>query len=95
MGGGAIGASLAAAALSGRPISGEPGGSAGAAGTCAVAAGAGAAAAGAAGAAAGVGELDGEAGCWPWALSANKPAKALASSMLRDADTNIVIHSSL
>jgi len=103
-----MGASLAAAALSGRPISGEPGGNAGAAGACAVGAGAGAAAAGAgsggvagvvgvagAGAAVGGDESLGAVGCWPFALNANNPAKTLASNTLRDADDSIVIRFSL
>src|SRR6185436_12046170 len=75
IGGGAIGASLAAASLSaGRPIRGEPGGS-------------GAAAAGAAdgaGLAAG-----GVAGCWAAALSVNALKKAPASQRLRDAELSL------
>ncbi|TXJ10159.1 MAG: hypothetical protein E6Q28_14530 [Afipia sp.] len=86
--------------MSGRPIRGEPGGSAGAAGAWAVAgaagAGAGATAAGAGGgvgvaAGGGEAELEGAAGCWPLALRANKLANAPASSALRDADDRDVI----
>src|SRR3984893_6310887 len=103
IGGATTGASFAAASLSGRPIRGEPGGSAGlaaatgaAAGAAAAAgAGAGAAAGAGAGAAAGVSAAGGLAGCWARAPAVNIPIKAPASSRLRGADEQIIMTFSL
>jgi hypothetical protein len=77
IGGGAIGASFAAASLSaGRPINGEPGGN----GAAALGDGAGA------GLAAG-----GLAGCWAAAVSVNALKKAPASQRLRGANMSLLM----
>src|SRR5215470_15880228 len=75
IGGGAIGASFAAASLSaGRPISGEPGGN----GAAALGDGAGLAA-------------GGFAGCWAAAASVNALKKAPASQRLRGANRSFLM----